>query len=65
MRLTGSRVYYRPTPPKMPTGLVQLMEGLTREVLKNNPTDVHGFCATHMQQLLEKRDGPRKYILSV
>lgn len=60
MRLTGSRAYYRSTPPKMPTGLVELVEGLTRDVLKNNPTDIYGFCAGHMQQLLEIRDGPGK-----
>lgn len=61
MRLTtSSRVYYRPSPPKMPSGLVELMEGLTREVLKNNPTDLYGFCAGHIEHLLEIRDGPRK-----
>ncbi|XP_075982500.1 uncharacterized protein LOC142980842 isoform X2 [Anticarsia gemmatalis] len=60
MRLTGSRAYYRPSPPKMPPGLVELMEGLTKEVLKHNPTDIYGFCAGHVQQLLEKRDGPSR-----
>ncbi|XP_026743199.1 uncharacterized protein LOC113504894 [Trichoplusia ni] len=60
MRLTtSSRVYYRPSPPKMPSGLVELMEGLTREVLKNNPTDLYGFCAGHIEHLLEIRDGPQ------
>lgn len=44
----------------MPPGLVELIEGLTREVLKNNPSDIYGFCAGHLQQLLETRDGPRK-----
>ncbi|XP_047033408.1 SUN domain-containing protein 2-like isoform X1 [Helicoverpa zea] len=58
MRLTGSRAYYRSTPPKLPSGLVELIEGLTRDVLKNNPTDIYGFCANHMHQLLEIRDGP-------
>nr|XP_021186468.2 LOW QUALITY PROTEIN: uncharacterized protein LOC110373506 [Helicoverpa armigera] len=58
MRLTGSRAYYRSTPPKLPFGLVELIEGLTRDVLKNNPTDIYGFCANHMHQLLEIRDGP-------
>ncbi|CAB3249181.1 unnamed protein product [Arctia plantaginis] len=58
MRLTSSRAYYRPSPPKMPPGLVELMEGLTKEVLKRNPSDIYGFCAGHMQQLLDKRDGP-------
>lgn len=59
MRMTASRVYMRPQPvPKMPPGMVELMEGLTRDVLKNNPPDVYGFCANHMQKLLEIRDGP-------
>ncbi|KAJ8714039.1 hypothetical protein PYW08_007659 [Mythimna loreyi] len=42
----------------MPPGLVELIEGLTREVLRNNPSDIYGFCAGHVQQLLEIRDGP-------
>ncbi|XP_028159041.1 uncharacterized protein LOC114351892 isoform X2 [Ostrinia furnacalis] len=59
MRVTGSRVYSRPPPvPKMPAGLVELMEGLTKDVLKNNPPDVYEFCAEHMRKLLEIRDGP-------
>ncbi|XP_063831344.1 uncharacterized protein LOC135080599 isoform X2 [Ostrinia nubilalis] len=59
MRVTGSRVYSRPPPvPKMPAGLVELMEGLTKDVLKNNPPDVYEFCAEHMLKLLEIRDGP-------
>ncbi|KAL0869110.1 hypothetical protein ABMA27_007412 [Loxostege sticticalis] len=59
MRLTGSRVYSRPPPvPKMPPGLVELMEGLTKDVLKNNPPEVYEFCAEHMRKLLEIRDGP-------
>lgn len=60
MRLRGSRAYYRPSPPKMPPGLIELMEGLTKEVLKRNPSDIYEFCASHMEQLLEKRDGPCK-----
>ncbi|KAJ0173618.1 hypothetical protein K1T71_010767 [Dendrolimus kikuchii] len=59
MRVTGSRVYARPAPvPKMPPGLELLMEGLTKQVLKNNPTDVYDFSAKHMLNLLEIRDGP-------
>ncbi|XP_052756441.1 putative leucine-rich repeat-containing protein DDB_G0290503 isoform X2 [Galleria mellonella] len=59
MRLTGSRAYTRPTPvPKMPVGLVELMEGLTKDVLKQNPTDIYEYCANHMQMLLNIRDGP-------
>ncbi|XP_063628018.1 uncharacterized protein LOC134799524 isoform X2 [Cydia splendana] len=59
MRLTGSRAYARPAPtPTMPPGLVELMEGLAKDVLKNNPENVYEFCAAHMQKLLEIRDGP-------
>ncbi|XP_061721696.1 uncharacterized protein LOC133528349 isoform X2 [Cydia pomonella] len=59
MRLTGSRSYARPAPtPTMPPGLVELMEGLAKDVLKNNPENVYEFCAAHMQKLLEIRDGP-------
>ncbi|XP_030024625.2 putative uncharacterized protein DDB_G0282133 isoform X2 [Manduca sexta] len=59
MKMTGSRAYTRPTPvPKMPPGLVELMEGMTKEVLRCNTTNVYEFCAAHMQKLLEIRDGP-------
>lgn len=65
MRLTGSRVYSRPQPvPKMPPGLVELMEGLTKDVLKNNPPEVYEFCAEHMRKLLEIRDGPSELLIS-
>ncbi|XP_013135641.1 PREDICTED: homeobox protein 9-like isoform X2 [Papilio polytes] len=65
MRVHGTRAYIEPTPvPKMPAGLVELMEGLSREVLKNNPTEVYKFCAQHMRNLLVLRDGkpPEKYL---
>lgn len=66
MRLTGSRVYSRPPPvPKMPPGLVELMEGLTKDVLKNNPPEVYEFCAEHMRKLLEIRDGPCELLLVI
>ncbi|XP_050353949.1 5'-AMP-activated serine/threonine-protein kinase catalytic subunit alpha-like [Nymphalis io] len=57
MNIRSSRVYSAPV-PKMPPGLVELMEGLARDVLKNNPTEVYEFCAEHMQKLLQIRDGP-------
>ncbi|RVE50099.1 hypothetical protein evm_005305 [Chilo suppressalis] len=60
MRLSGSGVYQRMAVPKMPPGLVELLEGLTRDVLKHNPPDVYEFCANHMQKLLEIRDGPSR-----
>ncbi|XP_028026710.1 uncharacterized protein LOC114240388 isoform X3 [Bombyx mandarina] len=58
MRVTGSRAYSRTTPvPKMPSGLVELMEDLSKEVLKNNPENIYDFCAAHMSKLLEIRNG--------
>ncbi|XP_045537850.1 GATA zinc finger domain-containing protein 14 isoform X2 [Papilio machaon] len=65
MKVHGMRAYIEPTPvPKMPAGLVELMEGLSREVLKNNPSEVYKFCAQHMRNLLVLRDGkpPKKYL---
>ncbi|CAK1583662.1 unnamed protein product, partial [Parnassius mnemosyne] len=65
MKLSGSRAYISPTPvPKMPAGLVELMEGLTKEVLRRNPTDIFEFCTEHMKKLLELRDGrpPDRYL---
>ncbi|KAL4715068.1 hypothetical protein ACJJTC_014415 [Scirpophaga incertulas] len=46
-----------PPAPKMPAGLVELMEGLAKDVLKSNPSDVYRFCTNHMKNLLEIRDG--------
>lgn len=61
MKTYNSRTYMRPGPtPKMPPGLKELMENLTKEVLRNNPDDVYQFCTNHMHKLLEIRDGPCK-----
>ncbi|XP_073950399.1 uncharacterized protein isoform X3 [Choristoneura fumiferana] len=58
MKLTGFGAYARPVPtPKMPPGLLELMEGLTKDILKNNPENVYEFCAGHMHKLLELRNG--------
>ncbi|XP_045776402.1 origin recognition complex subunit 1-like [Maniola jurtina] len=57
MSVKSSRMYTAPA-PKMPPGLVELMEGLAKDVLKCNPPDVYSFCANHMQKLMEIRDGP-------
>lgn len=59
MSVRSSRAYAAPV-PKMPPGLVELMEGLAKDVLKCNPTDVYLFCADHMKKLIEIRDGPSK-----
>lgn len=63
MSVRSSRAYAAPV-PKMPPGLVELMEGLAKDVLKCNPTDVYSFCADHMKKpemaRIEIRDGPSK-----
>ncbi|XP_049877678.1 interaptin-like isoform X2 [Pectinophora gossypiella] len=61
--LTKYAGYTRPAPvPTMPPGVVELMEGLTKEVLRHNPADMYQFCADHFEQLLVIRDGraPKK-----
>lgn len=58
---SGSRAYMRPGPvPKMPQGLEELMEGLAKDVLKNNPTDIYRFCADHMEKLINIRNAQCK-----
>ncbi|XP_052744137.1 uncharacterized protein LOC112044332 [Bicyclus anynana] len=57
MSVKSSRMYTAPV-PKMPPGLIELMEGLAKDVLKCNPPDVYSFCADHMMKLIEIRDGP-------
>lgn len=53
----GTRTYLRSGPtPKMPPGLQELMEGLTREVLRHNPPDIYKFCSNHMENLIKIRD---------
>ncbi|XP_045502963.1 uncharacterized protein LOC123699950 isoform X1 [Colias croceus] len=55
MNYRRSRVYSAPI-PKMPPGLLELMEGLSKDVLRNNPINIYEFCADHMQKLLQIRD---------
>ncbi|CAH2233682.1 jg19338 [Pararge aegeria aegeria] len=57
MSVNSPRMYTAPV-PKMPPGIVELMEGLAKDVLKCNPPDVYSFCADHMKKLIEIRDGP-------
>ncbi|XP_045486909.1 uncharacterized protein LOC110997483 isoform X2 [Pieris rapae] len=54
-----SRVYTAPV-PKMPPGLLKLMEGLSEDVLRNKPSDIYEFCADHVQKLLQIRDDDRQ-----
>ncbi|KAK1213191.1 SP17 protein, partial [Pygoscelis papua] len=42
---------------RLPAGFQNLLEGLAREVLRAQPTDVVAFAAQHFQTLLEQREG--------
>lgn len=57
-----SSYYYEARTPRMPVGLVELLEDLSKDVLKNNPTDIYSFCANHMKKLLDIRDGSSMFI---
>ncbi|KAJ7415970.1 sperm surface protein Sp17 [Willisornis vidua] len=41
---------------RVPAGFQNLLEGLAREVLREQPTDVVAFAAQHFQRLLEQRE---------
>ncbi|NXW44857.1 SP17 protein, partial [Nyctiprogne leucopyga] len=41
---------------RLPEGFQNLLEGLSREVLRVQPTDVVAFAAQHFQTLLEQRE---------
>lgn len=59
-----SRGYLKPRPtPKVPEGLEELMEGLSREVLRHNPPDIYKFCTDHMKKLLDIRDAHCKFMI--
>ncbi|XP_041969926.1 uncharacterized protein LOC121726577 isoform X2 [Aricia agestis] len=59
MSLRSSRMYGAAV-PTMPPGLVELMEGLAKDVLKNSPDNIYEFCAQHMKKLIEIRDGKER-----
>ncbi|NXY20844.1 SP17 protein, partial [Atrichornis clamosus] len=41
---------------RVPAGFRNLLEGLAREVLREQPADVVAFAAQHFQKLLEQRE---------
>uniref|UniRef100_A0A8C5JGC6 RIIa domain-containing protein n=1 Tax=Junco hyemalis TaxID=40217 RepID=A0A8C5JGC6_JUNHY len=45
------------TSMRVPAGFRNLLEGLAREVLREQPTDVVAFAAQYFQKLLESREG--------
>ncbi|CRK99383.1 CLUMA_CG012684, isoform A, partial [Clunio marinus] len=44
--------------PKIPSGLEELMKGLAKSVIKENPQNIYEFAAEYFENLLKKRDGP-------
>ncbi|XP_030919761.1 sperm surface protein Sp17 isoform X3 [Geospiza fortis] len=44
------------TSMRVPAGFRNLLEGLAREVLREQPTDVVAFAAQYFQKLLESRE---------
>ncbi|XP_015505328.1 sperm surface protein Sp17 [Parus major] len=44
------------TTMRVPAGFRNLLEGLAREVLREQPTNVVAFAAQHFQKLLEQRE---------
>ncbi|NWS16840.1 SP17 protein, partial [Pachyramphus minor] len=49
-------VPFSTTSVRVPAGFQNLLEGLVREVLREQPSDVVAFAAQHFQRLLEQRE---------
>ncbi|CAG9804710.1 unnamed protein product [Chironomus riparius] len=43
--------------PKIPQGLEELMKGLAKSVIKENPDNIYEFAAEYFENLLRERDG--------
>lgn len=43
--------------PKIPQGLEELMRGLAKSVIKENPNNIYEFAALYFENLLKERDG--------
>ncbi|KAG5682423.1 hypothetical protein PVAND_011776 [Polypedilum vanderplanki] len=43
--------------PKIPSGLEELMRGLAKSVIKENPDNIYEFAAEYFENLLRERDG--------
>ena len=48
-------VSYAPTRLRIPTGFEHILEGLTREVLRDQPEDIVHYAAEYFQRMLEQR----------
>ncbi|XP_036894166.1 sperm surface protein Sp17 [Sturnira hondurensis] len=51
MSIPFSNTHYR-----IPQGFGNLLEGLTREILREQPDDIPSFAAAYFENLLEKRE---------
>nr|XP_034177522.1 uncharacterized protein LOC117602987 isoform X1 [Osmia lignaria]XP_034177523.1 uncharacterized protein LOC117602987 isoform X1 [Osmia lignaria] len=45
--------------PQIPQGLAVVVEGLAREILRNQPADIYAFAAHHFEELLKLREKGR------
>lgn len=43
--------------PKIPNGLEELMRGLAKSCIKNNPDNLYEFAAEYFENLVRDRDG--------
>jgi hypothetical protein len=56
-------VSYAPNKLRVPPGFQALLEGLAREVLREQPHDCVDFCAKYFRSLVEQRES--KYFVYV
>ena len=42
---------------RVPKGFQNILEGLAREVLRNQPADIYAFGAVYFEKLLKAREG--------
>lgn len=47
--------------PQIPEGLPELMRGLAKSVIKQNPDNLYEFAAEYFENLLRERDGDQGY----
>ena len=56
-------VSYAPNKLRVPPGFQALLEGLAREVLREQPHDCVDFCAKYFRNLVEQRES--EYLICV
>lgn len=50
-------VSFSSTTLRVPHGFANILEGLTKEVLRDQPEDIPTFAARYFTELLQKREG--------